>query len=329
MRRLERRGAVIGGARFYGIQPVGDLRPRAYHHYRRRGGPEQFDDAPPIASQKYQGGAHPLNQIPAGLGGLRRADVNDAVFVSEKALQFPIQRLLQTEQENYFAHLNCLLSFRLGLNAGKVQSKISMTANNFDRGERAILLRLKKPGNIQRFLDEEIGYNKEQDGDTCRSPRRVLRDRTAQCMEGALFAAAALRVNGHPPLLVDLEAVRDDDHVLAVFRERGHWGAVAKSNYAGLRFREPIYRTLRELVMSYFEHYYNPKGEKTLRHYSRPVNLGRFDPMQWMTTEEDLWLIPEYLTTISHTALLTPPMERRLNRMDRRLFAAGRVGSVV
>jgi hypothetical protein len=203
----------------------------------------------------------------------------------------------------------------------------SMTGPGFDRRELAVLRRLRTPGGVQRFLDEEIGYNLERDGDTCRSPRRVLRDRTAQCMEGALFGAAALRVLGYPPLLLDLEAVRDVDHVLAVFRERGHWGAVAKSNYAGLRFREPVYRTLRELVLSYFEHYYNLRGEKTLRRYSRPVNLRRFDRIGWMTAEEDLWVIPRYLAEISHTSLLTPEMERRLNRMDRRLFAAGRVGS--
>jgi len=203
-----------------------------------------------------------------------------------------------------------------------------MDRNGLERGEVAVLRGLKSPAGIQRFVDEDLAYNKERDGDTCRSPRRVLRDRTAQCMEGALFAAAALRVLGHPPLIVDLEAERDDDHILAVFRERGRWGAIAKSNYAGLRFREPVYRTLRELAMSYFEHYYNLKGEKTLRRYSRPVNLARFDRIEWMTAEEDLWGIPDYLLTIGHLRLLEPAMERRLSRMDRRSFAAGRVGSV-
>lgn len=203
-----------------------------------------------------------------------------------------------------------------------------MISNGFDRGELAVLAGLSTPAKIQRFLDNDIGYNKEEDGDTCRSPRRVLRDRVAQCMEGALFAAAALRVQGFPPLIVDLEAHRDDDHILAVFRQNGCWGAVAKSNYAGLRFREPVYRTLRELVMSYFEHYYNPAGEKTLRRYSRPVNLRRFDRIGWITAEADLWAIPEYLYTISHQSLLTREMERRLNRMDDRLFKAGRVGLV-
>lgn len=199
--------------------------------------------------------------------------------------------------------------------------------NTFDSAELRRLRGLGSPAGIQRFLDQDIGYNKEPGGATCRSPRRVLRDAVAHCMEGALLAAAALRVLGHPPLLVDLEAVRDDDHVLAVFRIDGHWGAIAKSNYAGLRFREPVYRTLRELAMSYFEHYYNLKGEKTLRAYSRPVNLTRFDSLSWMTAEEDLWAIPEYLAGVAHIRLLAPGMERRLARMDDRLFAAGRLGA--
>ncbi|MFN0166458.1 MAG: hypothetical protein ACKV22_08505 [Bryobacteraceae bacterium] len=198
----------------------------------------------------------------------------------------------------------------------------------FSRAELAVLGKLKTPQRIQRFLDEDIGYNPEPDGPTCRSPRLVLRDRIAHCMEGALFAAAALRVQGFPPLLVDLEAVRDDDHVLAVFRLRGHWGAIAKSNYSGLRFREPVYRTIRELVISYFEHYYNPRGEKTLRAYSRPVNLSHFDRASLMTSEEDVWAIPEYLTTISHRPVLTPEVERNLGKMDDRLFRAGRLGAL-
>jgi hypothetical protein len=202
-----------------------------------------------------------------------------------------------------------------------------MVPDGFNRAELAVLRRLKTPAQLQHFLDHDIGYNKEKDGDTCRSPRCVLRDRIAQCMEGALFAAAALRVQGFPPLLLDLEAVHDDDHVLAVFRQRGGWGAVAKSNYAGLRYREPVYRTLRELAMSYFEHYYNPRGEKTLRTYSRPVNLKRFDRIGWMTSEADQWAIPQYLLEIRHFRLLTPAMARHLSRMDDRLFAAGRLGA--
>jgi hypothetical protein len=202
-----------------------------------------------------------------------------------------------------------------------------MHPNGFHARELSLLRRLNTPERIQRFIDD-LDYNKEEDGPTCRSPRRVLRDRLAQCLEGALFGAAALRVQGWEPLLLDLEAVRDDDHVLAIFRQRGCWGAIAKSNYAGLRFREPVYRSLRELAMSYFEHYYNPDGEKTLRTYSRPVNLRRFDRIDWMTAEQDLWTISDYLFTIPHKRLLTAGNVRNLNRMDARLMAAGKVGAV-
>jgi hypothetical protein len=200
-----------------------------------------------------------------------------------------------------------------------------MYPNEFNAAERAVFRRLKTPAGIQHFLDD-LAYNKEIGGVTCRSPRRVLRDRTAHCMEGALLGAAALRMLGHPPLLLDFEAVRDDDHVLAIFRQNGHWGAVAKSNYAGLRFREPVYRTLRELAMSYFEHYFNLRREKTLRNYSRPVNLKRFDRIHWMTAEEDVWTVPEYLTTIRHTPLVGSRLIAKLGRVDARLFAAGLVG---
>jgi hypothetical protein len=195
-------------------------------------------------------------------------------------------------------------------------------------GERAVYRRLNTPEKIQRFLDEKIAYNKQPGGPTCYGPRLVLRNRAAQCMEGALFGAAALRMSGFEPLLLDLEAVRDDDHVLAIFRIRGAWGAVAKSNYSGLRYREPVYRSLRELAMSYFDHYYNLRREKTLRSYSRPVNLRRFDEQNWMTSEEHLWYIPEYLFSISHRPVLTRAMERNLSRMDRRTFAAGRFGAL-
>ena len=193
-----------------------------------------------------------------------------------------------------------------------------------------MLPRLTTPAQIQRFLDEEIGYNREPHGATCYSPRTVLRERVAHCMEGALLGAMALRKLGYPPLLVDLEAKRDSDHVLAVYRVNRHWGAVAKSDYAGLRSREPVYATIRELAMSYFEHYYNAAGEKTLRAYSRPVNLTRFDrSIPWMTTLDEVWEIPGHLCVVPHTRILTPQMERKLARMDARLYQAGRVGGVM
>ena len=163
---------------------------------------------------------------------------------------------------------------------------------------------------------------------TAWSPRRVLRGGTAHCLEGAIFAAAALRVLGFPPLLLDLEAIQDTDHVIAVFPLRGHWGAIAKSNFSGLRYREPVYRSVRELVMSYFEGYINLRGERTLRAYSRPVNLAAFDRRRpgWMVSEADLWWIPEHLLEVPHARLLTPAMERALTRVDRRSLEASLVG---
>ena len=177
---------------------------------------------------------------------------------------------------------------------------------------------------VQRALDA-MPYHLAS---TAWSPRRVLCERTAHCLEGAIFAAAALRVLGYPPLLLDLEAVQDTDHVLAIYRERGHWGAIAKSNFSGLRFRPPVYRTLRELALSYFEGYVNLRGERTLRAYSRPVNLARFDRTHpgWETSAADLWFVPEHLVGLPHTRLLARGLERRLPRVDRRSLQAGLVG---
>jgi hypothetical protein len=183
---------------------------------------------------------------------------------------------------------------------------------------------LKTPVQIQRFLDA-LEY---QYADTAWSPERALREGKGHCLEGALIAAVALRLNGHPPLLMDLEAVRDDDHVVALYRERGLWGGIAKSNYAGLRFRTPVYRTLRELALSYFEHYYNPRGERTLRNYSRPVNLARLDGKKWMSSEEDVWFVPDALIAAKHYPLFPDAVARVLPRLDRRSFEAGKHGSV-
>src|ERR1700737_5657196 len=182
--------------------------------------------------------------------------------------------------------------------------------------------RLDTPAKIQRFLDD-MPYNTEADGETFRSPRRVLGDRTANCIEGAVLAAAALRVQGEPPLIMDLTAVRDEDHVIAVFRRRGLWGAIATSKFTGLRYREPVYRTLRELAMSYFEHYFNLDAERTLRGYGRPVNLTRFDRLNWMTAEADLSPLAEHLERIPHIPLLPAAAARPLTPLAPQLRAAG------
>ena len=190
--------------------------------------------------------------------------------------------------------------------------------------EARTLRALRTPVRIQKFVDS-IEY---QYADTALSPRRVLRERKGHCLEGALVAAAALRLNGHPPLLMDLEAVRDDDHVIALYREHGLWGGIAKSNFAGLRFRAPVYRTLRELALSYFEHYYNLRGERTLRAYSAPVRLARLDRLHWMTAEEDVWCVADLLIAARHYPIVPDKVARALPRLDRRSFEAGMHGRV-
>jgi hypothetical protein len=195
---------------------------------------------------------------------------------------------------------------------------------NLSSADLRVLRSLKTPARIQRFIDE-LQY---QYADTAWSPQRVLRERKGHCLEGSLLAAAALRVNGHPPLVMDLEAVHDDDHVVALYREHGLWGGIAKSNFAGLRFRAPIYRSLRELALSYFEHYYNLRGERTLRSYSVPVNLARLDSQCWMTSEEDVWCVPEALIASRHYPLFPDKVARALPRLDRRSFEAGMTGWV-
>ncbi|MGH9492572.1 MAG: hypothetical protein ACRD2K_03645 [Terriglobales bacterium] len=194
--------------------------------------------------------------------------------------------------------------------------------DDFTPAELRKLRSLKTPYGVQRFLDS-LPYHL---AGTAWSPRRVLEEETAHCLEGAIFAAAALRAIGYPPLIFDMEAKQDTDHVVAIYKLHGHWGAVAKSNFAGCRWRDPVFRSLRELAMSYFDIYFNLRRQRTLRTYSRPVNLARFDHRHWMTTEKDIWFIAEYLCDISHTRLLRPWMLRRLSPVDTRLYRAELTG---
>lgn len=189
--------------------------------------------------------------------------------------------------------------------------------------EARVLDTLTSPDRIQAFLDG-IEYSADP---IYRSPRSVLRDRKAHCFDGALFAAAALERLGHAPLLVDLRALRDDDHIVAVFRRDGHVGAVAKSNFVGLRFREPIFRTLRELALSYFPAYYNLDGEMSLREYSVPLDLRRLDPIRWRTSDDRLEEIATRLDCLRHYALMTPDMIASLAPIDRRSYEAGMLGT--
>ncbi len=188
-----------------------------------------------------------------------------------------------------------------------------MKKYGFTEKEIRLLKRFRKPHDIQLFLNE-VTY--KPDPGTI-SPAQVIERGAANCFEGALFAAAALRVTGHRPLIVDMMAENDDDHVIALFRSRGYYGAVAKSNTTMLRYREPVFRSLRELAMSYFPFYFNIKGQMTLRSYSNPVDLSRFDRGEWMTTTANLDYIGDYLYDVKHHGILDKRMIKSLNRADR------------
>jgi hypothetical protein len=186
------------------------------------------------------------------------------------------------------------------------------TDMGFTKDETAFFRGFKSPHDIQIFLNE-IPYDAEAGTS---SPKVVIHERKANCFEGALFAAAVLRMLGNKPLIVDMIAHHDDDHVIAVFKHNECYGAIAKSNTTMLRFREPVYRSLRELVMSYFDFYINTVGEKTLRSYSNPVDLSKFDRQKWMTTEDSLDFIGDYLNEIRHKKILSTKQVRNLSRVD-------------
>lgn len=194
---------------------------------------------------------------------------------------------------------------------------------DWTKDEISFLKRLNDPDKIQGFLDS-IDYNPNYE---CRSPRWVIKKRSAHCFEGALFAAAALSYIGHKPLLVDMKAFNDDDHVIAVFREDGHWGAVAKSNFTTLRYREPVYRNLRELIMSYFDFYFNIYGDKSLRSYSLPLNLSQYNDRNWATTDEDLEYIGDKLEQLHHINVVSEKMIKKLKVASETMLKAGMMGS--
>jgi hypothetical protein len=182
----------------------------------------------------------------------------------------------------------------------------------------------KLPIDIQNFLDSipYVGENRN------RTPLEVVRDRQCHCLDGGLFAAAALRLLGYPPMIMDLvpEPGTDDDHVLAVFKYNQRYGAVAKSNFVGLRFREPVYTSLRELAMSYFEMFYNIEGFKTLRGYTRPLNLTRYDRYEWETSSSGVNAVVERFYAMKSTPLLDEAGIRFLSKVDRRSYEAGMLG---
>jgi len=190
--------------------------------------------------------------------------------------------------------------------------------------ELKVFSKLISPVKIQNFLDS-LPYSDEA---RYRCPRSVLQDNKAHCYDGAVFAAAALQMIGFPPLLVEmLPNDRDDDHILAVFRQGKCWGAVAKSNFVGLRYREPVYRSLRELIMSYFESYFNIAGERTLLGYTAPLNLNRFNKVDWLIDNSAMDVIGDALNGVRKYCIMTPAMARKLTCVDKRSYKAGLLGS--
>jgi hypothetical protein len=194
-----------------------------------------------------------------------------------------------------------------------------------DEKELKILKQLSTPKKIQDFLNE-MPINFEEGGDTCMSPRMVLKQNKAHCIEGAMLAATALRLNGEKPLVVDMTASKDDfDHVICIFNREGMWGCVSKTNHAVLRYREPIYKNIRELIMSFFHEYSDDFGKKTLRSYSLPVNLSRFDNLNWMASEEDVWFVPDYLAKVKHFPILNLSQIKGLRKADELEIKAGKL----
>lgn len=190
------------------------------------------------------------------------------------------------------------------------------TLQQFTPAEIKKFKSFKNPEGIQKFLNS-IPYHL---ANTAWSPRTVLKEKSAHCLEGAIFAAASLRVLGYKPLIWDLEAVNDTDHVVCIYQQNKCWGAIAKSNYTGCHGRDPVYRSLRELAMSYFHIYFNMKRERTLRRFSRPVDLSRFDSLNWMTTDKPVWFIAEHLFDVPHTDLFTKSQIKNFTKVDTRIF---------
>jgi len=198
-------------------------------------------------------------------------------------------------------------------------SDLGLTAREF-----AVLRRLDTPQKVQAYV-HNLRQNFELDGQNCRPVREVLRSRRAHCIEGAMVAAAALWVHGEPPLLLDMRAERDYDHVVTVFRRHGRWGAISKTNGIGLRGRDPVYRSLRELAMSYFHEYTNRREHKTLREYSVPFDLRRIDTSLWVSGKKNCWDVCEQLDELRHFRLVSgrhlkgvtrrDAFERRVNRL--------------
>ena len=195
----------------------------------------------------------------------------------------------------------------------------------FTSKEHTILRKLSTPSKIQDYLNT-LKINFEQGGDTAHSPRWVIREGEAHCLEGALVAALALWYHGHKPLLLDLVSDEPDtDHVVALFQKHGHWGAISKTNNAVLRYREPVYESIHELVMSYFHEYFLDNGKKTLRDYAGPLNLAKIRDTSWITAEENIFHIVDWINDQTHYKIMEPAMIRGLRPADPIERRAGKI----
>lgn len=199
-----------------------------------------------------------------------------------------------------------------------------MAHSAFAHPEFRPLKRLDSPKNVQDFVNG-LRSNRELDGETCTSPLVTLRRKRAHCMEGALVAALALWMHGEPPLILDLRSTRNDvDHLVTLFRVDGHWGGITKTSHAVLRYREPIYRDVRELAVSYFHEYFLDDGRKTLREYSLPFDLRKWKG-DWMTANDDLWALSRAIDRSPHRELITKKQVARLRRADAIEIRAGKL----
>lgn len=189
--------------------------------------------------------------------------------------------------------------------------------------ERRVFERLNAPQKIQDYLDRMPANVLGPKEHTMLSPRRVIEAHKAHCMEGAMFAAAALAYHGHKPLLMDLETAEDDyDHVVALFRQRGRWGAISKTNYPVLRWRDPVYASPRELAMSYFHEYFLDNGTKTLMRYSSPFDLTKFDPAAWVVAANNVDWLADKLSAAPHSPIAPAAAMRKLRKASKIEIAA-------
>ncbi len=199
-----------------------------------------------------------------------------------------------------------------------------MNVGSFTKRENSLMRKLNTPAKVQDFLGG-LPFNFEKGGETLKSPILTLRTRKAHCFEGALLGAYILSLHDFPPLILHLKATKEDyDHVIALFKIKGLWGALSKTNHAVLRYREPVYKSIHELVISYFHEYFLNNGQKTLRQYSEPLNLNIFGK-DWMTEEGDLWKVDKKLDKIKHFSILQKTTIRNLRKADRVEIRAGKI----